>query len=69
MLDFAAMSDKRVRVTNQAAPGELFGLVGEFRRYEHADGQDAEPVALVFFPMLGREALVDPAHLSAVGAD
>jgi len=66
------MSDKRVRVTNQAADDgsrELFGLVGEFRRYEHADGQDREPVALVFFPTLGIEALLDPAHLSPVGTD
>jgi hypothetical protein len=71
MVDFAALSDKRVRVTNQLVDGidrELIGLVGEFRRYEHADGQDSEPVAVVYFPTLGTEALVDPVHLSAVGA-
>jgi hypothetical protein len=72
MVDFAALSDKRVRVTNQLADGlnpQLIGLVGEFRRYEHADGQDSDPVALVYFPTLGTEALVDPAHLRAVGTD
>ena len=72
MFDFAALSDKRVRVTNQLADGidrKLIGLVGEFRRYEHADGHDSDPVAVVYFPTLGTEALVDPAYLSAVATD
>lgn len=72
MVDFAALSDKRVRVTNQLADGldqELIGLEGEFRRYEHPDGHDAEAVAVVYFPALGTEALVDPAYLSAVATD
>ena len=72
MVDFAAMSDKRVRVTSQLADGayhKLSGLEGEFLRYEHADGQGSEPVALVYFPTLNTEALVDPAHLSAVSTE